>query len=47
MTPYAQELSAHRLDKAKDILRQACLLLENAEYDGSVNRSYYAIFNAT
>lgn len=46
MTPYAQELSAHRFDKAKDILKQAYLLLEHGEYDGSVNRSYYAIFNA-
>lgn len=46
MTPYAQDLSAHRLDKANDMLRQAGLLLDNAEYDGSVNRSYYAIFNA-
>ena len=41
-----QELSDHRLDKAKDMLRQAYLLLEHAEYDGSVNRSYYVIFNA-
>jgi len=42
----AIDLSAHRLDKAKDALKQAELLLENAGYDGSINRSYYAIFNA-
>lgn len=46
MTEYARDLSAHRLNKAKDVLRQAELLLNNNEYDGSVNRSYYAIFNA-
>lgn len=42
----AIDLSAHRLDKAKEALKQAELLLDNGGYDGSVNRSYYAIFNA-
>ena len=46
MTEYAHDLSQHRLHKAKDVLRQAELLLKNNEYDGSINRSYYAIFNA-
>jgi uncharacterized protein (UPF0332 family) len=46
MKEHAHDLSSHRLNKAKDILRQAELLLNNNEYDGSVNRSYYAIFNA-
>lgn len=46
MTDYAHDLSQHRSDKAKDALRQAELLLNNDEYDGSINRSYYAIFNA-
>ncbi|NIA31847.1 MAG: HEPN domain-containing protein [Actinobacteria bacterium] len=46
MTDYVRDLSAHRLKKAKDVLRQADLLLKNAEYDGSINRSYYAIFNS-
>jgi len=46
MTEYARDLSAHRLNKAKVVLRQAELLLNNTEYDGSINRSYYAIFNA-
>ncbi|NOY59253.1 MAG: HEPN domain-containing protein [Calditrichaeota bacterium] len=46
MTDYARDLSAHRLKKTKDVLRPAGLLLKNAEYDGSINRSYYAIFNS-
>jgi uncharacterized protein (UPF0332 family) len=46
MTEYAHDLSHYRLNKAKDILRQAEILLDNNEYDGSINRSYYAIFNA-
>lgn len=40
------ELSKYRLDKAKDLLNQAKLLHENGKFDGSINRSYYAIFNA-
>ncbi len=39
-------LSEYRLNKAQTLLRQAELLLEHRLYDGSVNRSYYAIFNA-
>jgi hypothetical protein len=46
MTDYASDLSSHRIKKAKDLLRQAELLLKNNEYDGSVNRSYFAIFHA-
>ena len=41
-----RDLSAHRLEKAKDVLEQAQVLLNTASYDGSINRSYYAIFNA-
>ncbi len=41
-----RHLSAYRLDKANTLLAQAELLLKNRQYDGSVNRSYYAIFNA-
>lgn len=40
------ELSEYRLDKAKEMLLQANLLHANKMYDGSVNRSYYSIFNA-
>lgn len=42
----AKHLAAYRLDKAKSLQIQSELLLNNAQYDGSINRSYYAIFNA-
>lgn len=42
----ARTLSGYRLDKAKRLLSQAKLLLTSHQYDGSINRSYYAIFNA-
>ncbi len=42
----ARSLSGYRLDKAKRLLNQAGILLASHEYDGSINRSYYAIFNA-
>ncbi len=42
----ARHLSKYRLDKANTLLAQAELLLKNRQDDGSVNRSYYAIFNA-
>ena len=43
---YVVDLSNHRLEKACDQLDQAELLLKDGKYDGSINRSYYAIFNA-
>ena len=42
----AKYLSEYRLKKAETLLIQAELLLQNHQYDGSINRSYYAIFNA-
>jgi uncharacterized protein (UPF0332 family) len=42
----AADLSEHRLNKANALLIQAELLLKNHQFDGSINRSYYAIFNA-
>ena len=42
----ARSLSQYRLNKAKTLLTQAELMLTNLQYDGSINRSYYAIFNA-
>jgi len=42
----ARDLSAHRLDKARELLEQADVLFQHGSYDGSINRSYYAIFNA-
>ena len=40
------DLSDHRLQKAKNLLDQSEILLQNQMYGGSINRSYYAIFNA-
>ncbi len=40
------DLSGYRLNKAKDLLKQAEVLQENSSFDGSINRSYYAIFSA-
>lgn len=40
------DLAKYRLNKAKDLLEQAVLLNDNEKYDGSINRFYYAIFNA-
>lgn len=42
----SRELSEYRLAKAKELCRQSKLLLDNHMYDGSINRSYYAIFYA-
>jgi uncharacterized protein (UPF0332 family) len=39
-------LARHRIFKAKDAQQQAKILLDNSSYNGSINRSYYAIFNA-
>jgi len=46
MTEEARTLSAYRLEKAKDVLQQAELLFQEHRYDGSINRSYYAIFHS-
>ena len=40
------DLSKYRIDKANDLLSQSEILFKNQKYDGSINRSYYAIFNA-
>lgn len=39
-------LSAHRYGRAKEELQTAELLLKNANYRSSINRSYYSIFHA-
>ena len=41
-----RELSAHRYGRAKEELQTAELLLKNANYRSSINRSYYSIFHA-
>ena len=43
---YNTDLSDYRLEKAKDLAEESTLLFENKRYDGSVNRSYYAVFSA-
>jgi uncharacterized protein (UPF0332 family) len=40
------DLSAYRLDKAKDDLETADLNLKNNKFSQSINRSYYSIFHA-
>ena len=39
------DLCEYRLKKARDLLDQSKLLFDSNKYDGSINRSYYAIFN--
>ena len=38
--------SAHRFNRAKEELQTAELLLRNADFRSSINRSYYSIFHA-
>ena len=40
------DLATYRIKKAKSLIIQSELLNDNNQYDGSINRSYYAIFNA-
>jgi len=42
----AIELSNYRFEKAQDLLSQAVILFEKGKFDGSINRSYYSIFNS-
>ena len=39
-------LARYRIDKAYECIRESELMLDNEMFSGSVNRSYYAIFNA-
>lgn len=41
-----ESLVIYRLNSAKEKLRSAKLLLDNAQYKDSIGRSYYAIFSA-
>ena len=45
MTAQHNELSKLRLERAKQCLESAELLLNVNDYGGAVNRSYYAIFH--
>ena len=40
------ELSNYRLNKAKENIKAAKILLESKHYSESLNRSYYAIFHS-
>ena len=41
-----RDLSAHRYGRVKENLQIAELLLKNANFRSSINRSYYSIFHA-
>ncbi|WP_304433273.1 MULTISPECIES: HEPN domain-containing protein [Acutalibacter] len=41
-----RELSNYRIEAAKETLKTAQLLYENARYKDCVNRSYYTIFHS-
>jgi uncharacterized protein (UPF0332 family) len=45
MTPI-EELVAYRLQRARDTLAEAELMLQNQMYNGATNRLYYACFYA-
>lgn len=41
-----KELAKYRIEKAKSDLESSALMLQNAKFSQSLNRSYYAIFHA-
>ena len=43
---YKNDLSMHRLEKAKECLVGAKMLFENNQYFGAANRSYYSVFHS-
>ena len=40
------DLVQYRLKKAKTLIKQSKLLFDNKMYDGSINRSYYALYSS-
>ncbi len=40
------DLVKYRIKKAKSMIKQSKFLLDNKMYDGSINRSYYALFSS-
>ena len=46
MPDVLKDLSMARIERSKDCLREAKLLLDNGEYRGAANRAYYAAFHA-
>ena len=46
MPDVLKDLSTARVERSRDCLREAKLLLDNGEYRGAANRAYYAAFHA-
>ena len=46
MPDVLKDLSTARIERSRDCLREAKLLLDNGEYRGAANRAYYAAFHA-
>ena len=46
MPDVLKDLSTARIERSRDCLREAKLLLDNGEYHGAANRAYYAAFHA-
>jgi len=44
--PYGKDLAIYKLDRAKEEVDTACLLLENNKYKATNNRAYYSIYYA-
>lgn len=40
-----RELSRYRLEQAQQCLQSAKILMENGDYKGAANRSYYCVFH--
>jgi uncharacterized protein (UPF0332 family) len=47
MTPAKQELIRYRLNRARDALEEAKILLREDKISGAMSRTYYAMFYAT
>ncbi len=43
---YSNDLEQYRLRKAKRLIKQSKLLLDSKMHDGSINRSYYALYSS-
>jgi uncharacterized protein (UPF0332 family) len=41
------DLSRYRIEKAKKLLQDASILLGASSYESAINRSYYAVLNAS
>ena len=46
MPDVLKDLSTACIERSRDCLREAKLLLDNGEYRGAANRAYYAAFHA-